>query len=158
MFEESLLGQVKRLLVGRPIPSDRAHHERLSKATGLAVLSSDALSSVAYATEEVLRVLMVGGLAAMTWSPTESEFIEALTALPPDSATAPPKVAPSIKNCTVPLGVPPPVCGETVAVKVIDCPATLGLPLVVTTDVVSALLTVCVMFEATLALKMLSPL
>ena len=67
MFDdESFLGQVKRLLVGQPIPSSLAHHERLSKATGLAVLSSDALSSVAYATEEVLRVLMIGGLAAMT--------------------------------------------------------------------------------------------
>jgi hypothetical protein len=78
VFEESFLGQVKRLLVGRPIPSDRAHHERLSKATGLAVLSSDALSSVAYATEEVLRVLMVGGLAAMTWSPTIALMIAGL--------------------------------------------------------------------------------
>jgi hypothetical protein len=54
------IGRTKRLLVGRPISSDLAHHERLSKTAGLAVLSSDALSSVAYATEEVLRVLMIG--------------------------------------------------------------------------------------------------
>ena len=78
MFEESFLGQAKRLLVGRPISSELAHHERLSKSTGLAVLSSDALSSVAYATEEVLRVLMIGGLAAMTWSPTIAIMIAAL--------------------------------------------------------------------------------
>jgi amino acid transporter len=58
----------KRLLLGRPIPSNLAHHERLSKVTGLAVLSSDALSSVAYATEEILRVLVVGGLAATAFS------------------------------------------------------------------------------------------
>src|SRR5436190_6104620 len=63
--EESFLGQVKRLIVGAPIPSRLAHHERFSKITGLAVLSSDALSSVAYATEEILRVLMVGGVAAL---------------------------------------------------------------------------------------------
>ena len=55
----------KRLFLGRPIPSSLAHHERLSRVTGLAVLSSDALSSVAYATEEILRVLVVGGLAAL---------------------------------------------------------------------------------------------
>ena len=39
-------------------PPHLAHHERLSRVTGLAVLSSDALSSVAYATEEILRVLV----------------------------------------------------------------------------------------------------
>jgi amino acid transporter len=63
--EESFLGQVKRLIVGAPIPSPLAHHERFSRVTGLAVLSSDALSSVAYATEEILRVLTVGGVAAL---------------------------------------------------------------------------------------------
>jgi len=64
--DESFLGQVKRLIVGAPIPSRLAHHERFSKITGLAVLSSDALSSVAYATEEILRVLTIGGIAAMS--------------------------------------------------------------------------------------------
>jgi amino acid transporter len=63
-----LLGRAKRLLVGQPIPSHLAHHERFGKASGLAVLSSDALSSVAYASEEILRVLMVGGAAALTYS------------------------------------------------------------------------------------------
>jgi len=63
--DESFLYQLKRVLVGAPIPSDHAHHERLSRVTGLAVLSSDALSSVAYATEEILRVLLVGGIAAL---------------------------------------------------------------------------------------------
>ncbi len=65
MSDESFLGQVKRLIVGAPIPSHLAHHERFSRVTGLAVLSSDALSSVAYATEEILRVLTVGGVAAL---------------------------------------------------------------------------------------------
>jgi amino acid transporter len=79
--ETALLGQVKRVLVGRPIPSDLAHHERLTKVTGLAVLSSDALSSVAYATEEILRVLMVGGLAALALSRNISFLIAALMAV-----------------------------------------------------------------------------
>jgi amino acid transporter len=64
--EESFLGQVKRLIVGAPIPSRLAHHERFSRVTGLAVLSSDPLSSVAYATEEILRVLTLGGVAALS--------------------------------------------------------------------------------------------
>jgi amino acid transporter len=59
--EEGLLPQLKRLVVGKPIPSHLAHHERLSRITGLAVLSSDPLSSVAYATEEILRVLVITG-------------------------------------------------------------------------------------------------
>jgi len=63
--DESFLSQSKRLLVGAPIPSHLAHHERFSKVTGLAVLSSDPLSSVAYATEEILRVLAIGGIAAL---------------------------------------------------------------------------------------------
>ena len=66
MSDESFLSQLKRALVGAPIHSDQAHHERLSRVTGLAVLSSDALSSVAYATEEILRVLLVGGVAALS--------------------------------------------------------------------------------------------
>ena len=62
------LAGIKRLLVGSPISSAHAEHERLSRVTGLAVLSSDALSSVAYATEEILRVLMIGGAAALSLS------------------------------------------------------------------------------------------
>src|SRR5678815_989494 len=58
--------RAKRLIVGAPIPSHRAHHERFSRTTGLAVLSSDPLSSVAYATEEILRVLTIGGVAALS--------------------------------------------------------------------------------------------
>src|SRR4051812_46029388 len=66
MSDESFLSQLKRALVGAPIHSDQAQHERLSRVTGLAVLSSDALSSVAYATEEILRVLLIGGVAALS--------------------------------------------------------------------------------------------
>ncbi|MBK9293498.1 MAG: APC family permease [Oligoflexia bacterium] len=49
---------LKKLIVGQPIASDRAAQERLSKKKALAIFSSDALSSTAYATEEILRVLV----------------------------------------------------------------------------------------------------
>src|SRR2546426_6009763 len=65
MSDESTFS-LKRLLVGKPIPSSMAHHERLSRVTGLAILSSDALSSVAYATEEILRVVILAGTAALS--------------------------------------------------------------------------------------------
>ena len=68
MPEEGVLSQVKRLFVGTPIPSHLAHHERLSRFTGLAVLSSDPLSSVAYATEEILRVLILVSVSSLTFA------------------------------------------------------------------------------------------
>ncbi|HEX8850193.1 MAG TPA: amino acid permease, partial [Gemmatimonadaceae bacterium] len=49
--------RLKHLLFGRPLPSERLEHERLNKKTALAVLSSDAISSVAYATDQILFVL-----------------------------------------------------------------------------------------------------
>ena len=58
--------RVKRVLIGKPLTTASGAHERLSKVKALAVLSSDALSSVAYATEEILRVLLLaGGLAVL---------------------------------------------------------------------------------------------
>lgn len=55
--------QFKHVLFGRPLPSERLEHERLNKKTALAVLSSDAISSVAYATDQILFVL--GGAIGM---------------------------------------------------------------------------------------------
>lgn len=52
---------LKHILFGKPIHREHAHHERLSVPFGLAVFASDALSSVAYATEEVLLVLILAG-------------------------------------------------------------------------------------------------
>jgi len=57
--------RLKQLLFGRPLPSERLDHERLNKKTALAVLSSDAISSVAYATEQILLVLAVLSTAAL---------------------------------------------------------------------------------------------
>src|ERR1700728_2702130 len=61
-----VFGVVKRLLVGRPVQSDRLGHTLLPKRIALPVFASDALSSVAYATEEILIVLSVGGIALFT--------------------------------------------------------------------------------------------
>src|SRR5438270_7158164 len=72
---------LKRLLVGKPIPSHLAHHERLSRVTGLAVLSSDPLSSVAYATEEILRVLVLVGTGALSIASPIAFIIAAILAI-----------------------------------------------------------------------------
>jgi amino acid transporter len=51
--------ELKRFIIGRALRTEQASHERLTKKTALAVFSSDALSSTAYATEEILLVLAV---------------------------------------------------------------------------------------------------
>lgn len=58
---------IKRLLVGRPIATAHAHHERLDRKTALAVFSSDAISSVAYSTEAILLVLLAAGSVAFQY-------------------------------------------------------------------------------------------
>jgi len=62
------LSQLKRLFVGTPLPTAQSRHERLEKSTALAVFASDALSSVAYATEEILLVLILAGTVALSYS------------------------------------------------------------------------------------------
>jgi amino acid transporter len=57
-------GMFKRLFIGRRVASHRLEHTLLPKSLALPVFSSDALSSVAYATEEILAVLLATGLAA----------------------------------------------------------------------------------------------
>ena len=59
---------LKRWLVGDPLKSTQAADERLSKTLALAIFSSNAISSVAYATEEILLVLILAGTAAVAWS------------------------------------------------------------------------------------------
>lgn len=64
---ESTRYRIKRFLLGPPLVSDRLSGQRLGKPTALAVLSSDVMSSSAYATEEILRILVpVGGLVAFS--------------------------------------------------------------------------------------------
>ncbi|WP_096595091.1 amino acid permease [Calothrix sp. NIES-2098] len=61
----SLYPQIKKFLLGKSLPTSAHSEERLSNAAALAVLSSDALSSVAYATEEILLVLVAAGSGAL---------------------------------------------------------------------------------------------
>jgi amino acid transporter len=56
---------LRSMLFGRPLASEEELGERLSKTKALAIFSSDAISSSAYATEEILRVLILGGAAAL---------------------------------------------------------------------------------------------
>jgi amino acid transporter len=59
---------VKRWLVGDPLKTTQAADQRLSKTLALAIFSSNNISSVAYATEEILLVLVLAGTAAISWS------------------------------------------------------------------------------------------
>ena len=63
-----MASSLKRLLLGDPLTTAQAKEERLGKVTGLAVFASDALSSVAYATEEILLALALAGTAAFAWT------------------------------------------------------------------------------------------
>ncbi len=58
----------KRLLIGKPMQSDELGDQKLSKLKGLAILSSDALSSVAYGTEQILLVLAAFGAASFWYT------------------------------------------------------------------------------------------
>jgi amino acid transporter len=64
------LGQLpKRLVLGRPVRSDRAGESLLPKRLALPIFASDALSSVAYATQEILIILTLGGVAYLYLTP-----------------------------------------------------------------------------------------
>src|SRR5216117_1627308 len=72
---------LKRWLLGHPLATKQAVHERLSNPVALAVFSSDPLSSVAYATEEILLVLVLAGTAALHYSLGISLVIVGLVAI-----------------------------------------------------------------------------
>src|ERR1700712_5744866 len=57
---ESRRYRLKRKMLGNALDTDQLQHERLGRPTALAVFASDALSSTAYATEEILRTLLFG--------------------------------------------------------------------------------------------------
>lgn len=78
---DNLAMLLKRWLVGNPLKTAQAAHERLSKRLALAVFSSDALSSVAYATEEILLVLVPASLALAHFSIPISMMIVLLLAI-----------------------------------------------------------------------------
>ena len=60
------LRRVRTVLIGRPISSEREEHERLTKLKALAIFSSDNISSSAYATEEMMRILVIAGIGAIS--------------------------------------------------------------------------------------------
>ncbi|HVV11986.1 APC family permease [Amycolatopsis sp.] len=60
---------LKRLVLGRPFRSDQLHQELLPKRLALPIFASDPLSSVTYATQEILLVLSLGGIALLHLTP-----------------------------------------------------------------------------------------
>ncbi len=73
--------RVRGVVFGRPLSNEEEIGERLSKRKALAIFSSDAISSSAYATEEILRVLVLAGAAAMFLSIYVSMAIAVLLAV-----------------------------------------------------------------------------
>ncbi|MEN6401397.1 MAG: APC family permease [Armatimonadia bacterium] len=72
---------LRRLLMGTPLPTSRMSHERIGPAVGLSVFSADALSSVAYGTEEVLLALVAAGTAGLSLSIYPAIAISVLIAI-----------------------------------------------------------------------------
>lgn len=72
-------GAVRRLLIGSPLSTDRAEHERVGVLGGLSIFASDALSSVAYGPEEVLLVLVLAGAAGLRYMLPVTVLLAALT-------------------------------------------------------------------------------
>jgi amino acid transporter len=72
----------KRVLLGLPIATSAASHERVSRTVGLAIFSSDAVASSAFATQEILHVLVpVAGMAALGYLTPMSLLVVALLAI-----------------------------------------------------------------------------
>ena len=59
----------KRILIGEPLTSEKLDEQLLPKKMALPIFASDALSSVAYAPQELLMILLIGGTALLTLSP-----------------------------------------------------------------------------------------
>ena len=78
----AMASTLKRFLIGRPLATGEADHQRISKKIGLAVFSSDAISSTAYATQEILLVLVpIGGMAVLAQSNYTFGFLTPLAIL-----------------------------------------------------------------------------
>jgi amino acid transporter len=78
----SAYSTAKRFLVGRPLATSAAPNERVSRAVGLAIFSSDAVASSAFATQEILHVLVpVAGMAAIGYLTPMSLLVVALLAV-----------------------------------------------------------------------------
>lgn len=75
---EPLPLRLRRILLGKPIPTHREKHERLSLFFGLPVFASDALSSAAYATEAIVSILILASMTALGFQPAITLAICAL--------------------------------------------------------------------------------
>jgi amino acid transporter len=75
------LARVRGILFGKPLANTQEIEERLSKKKALAIFSSDAISSSAYATDEILKVLILASLAALTWSIQIAALVAMLLAI-----------------------------------------------------------------------------
>ncbi|HRK21542.1 MAG TPA: APC family permease [Fimbriimonadaceae bacterium] len=75
---EPLPLRLRRILLGKPIPTHREQHERLSLFFGLPVFASDALSSAAYATEAIVSILVLASVTALGFQPALTLSICAL--------------------------------------------------------------------------------
>ena len=60
-----MLSRIRHLLIGPPLPTQQLGHERLNKIRALATFSPDALSSIAYANQEIYLGLLVAGSAGL---------------------------------------------------------------------------------------------
>jgi amino acid transporter len=80
-FVGRLRAQLNRVLIGAPLANEQELEERLPKRKALAIFSSDAISSSAYATEEIMRALIVGGVAMLVFSLEISLAIAGLLAI-----------------------------------------------------------------------------
>ena len=66
--KEVFVGNIRQFLLGKPLPTRQMCHERLNNSEGLATFGTDAVSSTAYATEEILQALVGGGLLFLSVS------------------------------------------------------------------------------------------
>jgi len=78
---ERVIYRAKRFLFGRRLTTEESHHELLPKRKALAVFASDALSSSAYAPEEILLVLMAAGAAGLTYGVPVAAAVVVLLAI-----------------------------------------------------------------------------
>ncbi|MEI7666697.1 MAG: APC family permease [Synechococcaceae cyanobacterium ELA263] len=81
MSSRSIRRDLSERLLGQPLPTSASQHEQLPNSQAMAVLSSDALSSVAYATDQTLAVLVLAGSAALVWSLPITLAVVALVAV-----------------------------------------------------------------------------
>ncbi|WKU47908.1 APC family permease [Streptomyces sp. VNUA116] len=77
----NVTGLLKRLAIGRAMRSEELHETLLPKRLALPIFASDPLSSVAYATQEILLVLTLGGLAYLHFTPWIAAAVVALMAV-----------------------------------------------------------------------------